>query len=154
MGSANRIRAIVARLDDEPLLEVRESTRSDRSSGLGVFALRDIPEGTIATEFAGPKERKSLADYEKRLMAVQVHGEGWEAGLNKIYTTADEDEDERGQGGRLGRLRSFTVFGRNFPEEPTTTAEEREGFLRGGVAQLINDHTALKMSGACVEIDQ
>ena len=23
-----------------------------------------------------------------------------------------------------------------------------------GVAQLINDHTALKMSGACVEIDQ
>ena len=43
----------------------------------------------------------------------------------------------------MGRLRSFTVFGRNFPEEPTTTAEEREGFLRGGVAQLINDHSSI-----------
>ena len=83
----------------------------------------------MVTEFAGPKERKSLADYEKRLMAVQVHGEaGWEAGLNKMYTTAAEEE---------GLKYPFTVFGLNYPAE--ASADDREQFERRGIAQLIND---------------
>ena len=130
-GAAKRARSVIGRNGSADLLDVRES-RCVGESGLGVFARQQLEPFQILTEFAGQKVHRRMEDFEKRLMCVQIHGEeGWEAGLNKMYTTAPDGAEH------------FTVFGRNFPPSSASDAE-RAAFIEGGVAQIINDHSVIR----------
>ena len=101
----------------------------------------------------------------------EFYGEDWRKYSQRyeigLAGTAVSDAGGAARGGTI--LDSFTKDEYCDVDEPTAACVARAGaadfILLGkvpaqgacpeeGVAQLINDHTALKMSGACVEIDQ
>ena len=152
---------------EEPLVRVDESP----GAGLGVFAKERIAAGTTITEYVGCLAPAATTRCDELELQQEFYGEDWRKYSQRyeigLAGTAVSDAGGAARGGTI--LDSFTKDEYCDVDEPTAACVARAGaadfILLGkvpaqgacpeeGVAQLINDHTALKMSGACVEIDQ
>ena len=152
---------------EEPLVRVDESP----GAGLGVFAKERIAAGTTITEYVGCLAPAATTRCDELELQQEFYGADWRKYSQRyeigLAGTAVSDAGGAARGGTI--LDSFTKDEYCDVDEPTAACVARAGaadfILLGkvpaqgacpeeGVAQLINDHTALKMSGACVEIDQ
>ena len=140
-------------------------------AGLGVFAKERIAAGTTITEYVGCLAPAATTRCDELELQQEFYGADWRKYSQRyeigLAGTAVSDAGGAARGGTIRD--SITQDEYCDVDEPTAACVARAGaadfILLGkvpaqgacpeeGVAQLINDHTALKMSGACVEIDQ
>ena len=152
---------------EEPLVRVDASP----GAGLGVFAKERIAAGTTITEYVGCLAPAATTRCDELELQQEFYGADWRKYSQRyeigLAGTAVSDAGGAARGGTIRD--SITQDEYCDVDEPTAACVARAGaadfILLGkvpaqgacpeeGVAQLINDHTALKMSGACVEIDQ